>query len=424
MADVAENMNTLAKEVFGDKGVPDLVPNNCKLQKNVKFSDADALGLKFVQTVRLAYPQGFTYAKGDGTAGAFAYKDVVGGTQARAEVTGAQIHLRDQMSYEDAMKLTGSKRSFEKGSLYFFEGMQKAMRKRLEIDLWYGQQGIAVTSSSTNASATSTVITINSSYWASGIWSGQEGAALNFYTAVPALVSSGADSVFTVTAVNPITKKVTVSGTSTGISALDTAIAAGACTAWFNGSYGNQMTGLHGIIGNTGSLFGISAASFSLWGSTQFAPTTAGPLSYDKVKKAVARAVAKGLDDDLDLYVSPGAWEDMSNSLASLVRYSGKDKAKYEIGAEALEIFGQNGKITVIPSIHIWEGFSYGVCPDAVKRVGAADVTFSLPGFDKSALFLPITGYAGVEARALTHQAIFSDSPGKLFYVSNLVNGS
>lgn len=424
MADVAENMNTLAKEVFGDKGVPDLVPNNCKLQKNVKFSESEAMGLKFVQTVRLAYPQGFTYAKGDGTAGAFAYNNAIGGTQARAEITGAQIHLRDQMSYEDALKLTGSKRSFEKGSLFFFEGMQKAMRKRLEIGLWYGGQGIGVTSSSTNVSATSTRVTINSSYWASGIWSGQEGCQVQFYTAVPALVSSAADSIFTVSIVDPINKRVTFTGTATGITALDSAIGSGACTIWFNGAYGNEMTGLHGIIANTGTYANISAASYSLWGSTTFAPTTAGPLSYDKVKKAVARAVAKGLDEDLDLYLSPGAWEDMSNSLASLVRYSGKDKAKYEIGAESLEIFGQTGKITVIPSIHVWEGFAYGVCPDAVKRVGASDVTFSLPGFDKSALFLPITGYAGVEARALTHQSVFSDAPGKLFYISNLVNSA
>jgi len=424
MADVAENLNNLAKEVFGESGVPDLVPNNCKLQKLIKFKESEAMVLKFVQAVRLAYPQGFTYAKGDGTAGVFAYKDVVGGSQGRAEVNGAQIHLRDQMSYEDALKLTGSAKSFEKGSLYFFEGMQKAMRKRLEIALWYGQQGIAQTSSSTNASATSTVITLAAAYWASGIWSGQEGAALQFYTAVPALVSSGADSVFTVTAVDPILRKITVTGTATGITALDTAIAAGTCKAWFNGAFGNEMTGLHGIIANTGSLFGISAATYSLWGSTTFAPTTAGPLSYDKVKKAVARAVGKGLDEEIDLFISPGAWEDMSNSLASLVRYNGKDKARYEIGAEELSIYGQNGKIVVHPSIHVWEGFAYGVNKDSVKRIGASDVTFSLPGFDKSALFLPIPGYAGVEARALTHQAIFSDHPGKQFYVSNIVNSA
>lgn len=424
MADSAASLNTLAQEVFGTAGVPDLVPNACRIQNLVKFSEAEKMGLKFTQTVRLAYPQGFTYLKGDGTAGVTALKDVVGSVQARAEISGSQIILRDLMSYEDAMKLSTSKSAFKKGSLYFLEGMQKAFRKRLEMSLMTGSSGIARSSGSTNIDATSTTVTINASYWASGAFSGMEGAKIQFYKVSDnALISSSTDAIFSITSVDAINKKIVVTGTATGITALDSFNAA--CYIYFNGAYGNEMVGLHSLLNTTsGDVFGISATTYSLWRATQFAPTNAGPLSYDKVKKAVARAVGQGLDDDCTLIMSPGAWEDVSNNLAALVRYAGKDKAKYSIGAEALEIFGQNGKLTILPSIFCWEGFAYGLHTDSLKRVGASDVTFNVPGVANGEMFFNLPGYNAIESRAMCHQAIFTDQPGKHFAISNIVNGA
>lgn len=424
MADSAASLNTLAQEVFGSGGVPDLIPNNCVLQKRIKFSEAEKMGLKFTQTVRLSYPHGFTYLKGDGTAGVTALKDVVGSTQARAEITGSQIILRDLMSYEDAMKLSSGKAAFKKGSLYFLEGMQKSFRKRLEIALMTGSSGFSRSSGSTNASSTTTTVAINASYWASGMFAGMEGAKINFYkVSDDSLISSGADAIFTITTVNPVAKTILVTGTSGGISALDSHNAA--AYLYFDGSYGNEMVGLHGILNtSSGTRFNISASTYSLWRSTQFAPTNAGPLSYDKVKKLVARCVGQGLDDAATLILSPGAWEDMSNNLAALVRYSGKDKAKYEIGAEALEIWGQNGKLEIVPSTFCWEGFSYLVHEDSMKRVGATDITFQVPGVAQNEIFFNLPGYNAVESRGLTHQALFTDSPGKHGLVSNLVNGA
>lgn len=423
MADSAANLNVLAQEVFG-QGVPDLIPNGAKLQKLVPFSEAEKQGLKFAQTVRLSYPQGFTYLKGDGTAGVTALKDVVGSVQARAEVAGTQIILRDMMSYEDAMKLASSKAAFKKGSLYFLEGMQKAFRKRLEIDLMTGSSGFSRSSGSANIGATSTTVSINASYWATGMFAGMEGAQIQFYkVSDDSLISSGADAIFTITSVNPSAKTLVVTGTAGGISALDTHNAA--AYLYFNGSFGNQMNGLHKLLTTTsGTIHGISATTYSLWRSTQFAPTNAGPLSYDKVKKAVARAVGQGLDDEAVLILSPGAWEDMSNNLAALVRYSGKDKAKYEIGAEALEIYGQNGKLTIVPSIYCWEGFAYGIHVDSMKRIGASDVTFNIPGVANGEMFFNVPGYNAVESRAMSFQSLFTDSPGKHFAISNLVNGA
>lgn len=422
MSDVVENLNTLAKEVFGDAGVPDLIPNMTKLQQKIKFSKKDMLGLKFAQTVRLAYPTGFTHAKGDGTAGAFSFQDSIGGTQARAELTGSQILLRDQMAYEDAAKCTGSKESFKEGTKYFFEGLQSSLRKRLETQLFYGSSSLGVAASSANASATSTVVTFTAATWNPGTWAGNEGMQMNWYTSPTSgtIVSSGADAVFTLTSVDNVNRKITVGGTSTGIAALDTSIASLGRAVFYVGAYGNEMTGVHGIINNTGTLFNISATTYTLWLSTQYAPT-AGALTFSKVKKAVALAVGKGLDEDAELFVHPSTWDDLNSDIAALRRTDKTEVSKVDVGSEEIVYHSQNGKILITPSIYVKEGNSYGVVMNHWKRIGAADVTFNTPGFGGE-MFIHLQTKAGVESRAYTHQAIICMKPASQFGISGIVN--
>lgn len=426
MADAAENLNVLAKEVFGDAGVPDLIPNMTKIQQDIPFSKKEMLGLKFAQTVRLAYPAGFTHAKGDGTAGAFSFQDAVGGTQARAELTGSQILLRDQMSYEDAAKCSGGKESFKEGTKYFFEGLQSAMRKRVEIQLWYGAQGLGVAASSANVDSTHTAVTFTAASWNPGTWGGQEGTAVNWYTSATSgtIVSSGADAIFVVQKVDNVNRKVTFTGTTTGIAALDTSISSLGRVPFYVGAYGNEMTGIVGILNNTGSLFGINATTYQLWGATQYAPTS-GALTFAKVKKAVALAVGKGLDEDVKLYLNPSTWDDVNTDIAALRRTSKDEVSKVEIGSEEIVYHSQNGKIELVPSIYIKEGIAAGLCNPkrSWKRLGAADVTFNTPGFGGD-LFLQLPSAAGVESRVYTHQAAICMEPAKQFIISNIVNSA
>jgi hypothetical protein len=419
MADVVENLNTLAKEVFGDAGVPDLIPNMTKVQQKISFSKKEVMGLKFAQTVRLAYPTGFTHALGDGTAGAFSFQDAIGGTQARAELTGSQILLRDQMAYEDAAKCTGSTQAFKDGTKFFFEGLQSSMRKRLETQLLYGAQGLAITASSTNVDATHTAVTFTAASWNPGTWAGNEGMQVNFYNGAT-LVSSAADAIFAVQKVDNVNRKVTFTGTATGITALDSGIGSGARTAWYVNAKGNEMTGIHGIVNNTGSLFGIDASANTLWGSTQYAPTS-GALTFAKVKKAVALAVGKGLDEDCILLMNPSTWDDVNSDIAGLRMTDKSEVKKVEVGSEEIVYHSQNGKIELIPSIYVKEGFAYGLVPKFWKRIGAADVTFNTPGFGGE-MFIHLQTKAGVESRAYTHQAVICMAPAKQFLISSIVN--
>jgi hypothetical protein len=403
MADVVENLNNLHKEVYPD-GVPDLVPAVAKIQNTVKFDTAHATGSKYVQPVRLALPGGFTHEVGDGTAGAFSLNDSKAGTQGKAEVTGYQILLRDQMSYEDAGKAGKGKKSFADGTKFFYEGMQKSFRKRLETELLYGGVGIGKLSA---YSAGTPSITISLADWSYMIWAGLEGAEIDIMDGT----SSTVRGTVSIVSVNPDTRVVTISGTVTGAAAND--------IVYFKGGYGKEMAGIHKIMSNTGSLFNISASTYALWKANNLAVT--GALSFNAIKKAITKSVGKGLMEDVKLFVNPGGWDDVASDISALRSVEKSEVKKIDIGHEEIVYHSQNGKVEIISHPMVKEGFAYGLVAPNWKRIGAVDVMMGAPGFD-GAPFFHLSTKAGVEARMYTNQAIFSEMPGTSFYISGIVN--
>jgi hypothetical protein len=403
MADVVENLNVMHKEVYPN-GVPDLVPAIAKIQNDIKFDKTEMLGSQYVQPVRMALPGGFTHALGDGTAGAFALNDSKAGTQAKALVTGCQILLRDQMAYEDAAKATGGKKSFAEGTKFFYEGMQKSMRKRIESELLYGSVGIGILSAYTGGTPS---ITIKLSDWAPMLWTGCEGTEIDIMSGTSSTVRGTA----TIVSVDPETRIVTLSTTVTGAAAND--------VVYFKGGYGNEMAGIHKIMSNTTSLFNISAATYSAWKSSNLAVT--GAMSFNAVKKAITKAVGKGLMEDVKLYVNHGGWDDIASDISSLRTLDKSEVKKVDIGSEEIVYHSQNGKVEIISHPMVKEGFAYGLVSANWKRIGSADVVMGAPGFGGEPFF-HLQSKAGVEARSYTNQAIFSEMPATSFYISGIVN--
>lgn len=403
MADVVESLNSLHKEVYPN-GVPDLVPAIAKIQTDIKFDKTDMLGSQYVQPVRLALPGGFTHALGDGTAGAFTLNDSKAGTLGKAQVSGSQILLRDQLAYEDAAKAGGGKKSFAEGTKFFYEGMQKSMRKRIETLLLYGNVGIGKLSAYTSGDPS---ITIALSDWSHMLWAGLEGTEIDIMSGT----SSTVRGTVTIVSVDPDTRKVTLSGTVAGAAAND--------IVYFKGGYGNEMSGIHKIMTNSGSLFNINAATYNLWKPNNVAIT--GALSFNAIKKAISKAVGKGLMEDVKLYVNQGGWDDIASDIASLRTLDKSEVKKVEVGAEELVYHSQNGKVEIISHPMVKEGFCYGLVAQNWKRIGAVDVTMGAPGMGGDPFF-HLSGKAGVEARMYTNQAIFSEMPGTSFYISGIVN--
>lgn len=405
MADTVEDLNALAKEVFGEDGVKDLVPNQNKLQQKMKFSNKKAYGLKYVETIRLGYPSGFTHQKSDGTGGAFSLNDATSGTRKRIEVQGEQIVLKDQFSYEDGARIAdGGKQAFASFQNEIFEPMQRSHRKRLETQLFYGGSGLGKVQTYTSGDPS---IVITEATWAEGIWAGMEGASIRLYNGASAL-----GTVVTIAAIDLLTRKITLSGT--------VASAAAGNDLYWEGAYDEELSGLEKIMTNTGALFGVNATTYSLWKGTEMA--VGGAFSFSKLKNGITKAYNLGLDDKLCLFISPEAWDDLIEDIDSLRRTeNGSDIKKLDIGTEKLEYHSQNGTTEIIASNFVKKSLGFGLCMKDWKRIGAADLTFNTPGMQQEKLFHQLESKAGIEVRSYSNQAVFCRRPAASILFTGIV---
>lgn len=405
MADVAENLNSLHKTVYGD-GVPELVPDFAQLQKDFKFEKAKQIGDYFEQTVRLALPSGFTHETSDGNAGVYTLNDSIGGSQSRAKVYGYQTVLRDQLGYDDAAKaVSGGEKAYKAAMPFFFAGMQKAARKRLETQLLYGGVAIGEVNSYTGGDPS---VVIKTAEWAPGIWAGLKGAAIDVHEGSTSTVRASV----TIASVDIEARKLTLSGTVASCAQND--------KIYFKGAYGKEILGVHKILTNTGNLFNINAATYEMWKSNSLAIT--GALSFKAVKKAIAKAVGMGLMEDICLYVNPLGWDDLSEDLVNLRTIKKDEVRKVELGHEEIVYVSQNGKTIIKPHAMVKEGYAYGLCKPDWHRIGACDFQMGVPGVDKGNVFFHLQTKAGFEARGFMNQAIYSEAPANSFIISGIVN--
>ena len=403
------------KRIYADR-MEDLIPKHAKIFKSTKFRDNKKLGDTYEQPVILTNEHGVTYAAAG--SGAFALETPIAMSMKNARVPSSQVLLRSRIDYESASKASrGGDSSFRRATELVVENMTGSIGHRLESDALYGGTGIGNTSSSVNASATSTVVTISAASWAIGMWAGAENAKLNFMDGasyVGGATYDATDAVFTITSVDADNKAITVSGSATGIASLDADIASTGTNIaiyWY-GSYGNQMYGLDKIMTNTGTLFGISAATYGLWKSTQY--NISGAISLLKLAKSTVNAIGKGgLDEDVVCWVAPQPWAVLNAELGAVQRYDSSysaKKADWAFEKDAINIHTHSGKMHVMahPMVKGGEGFIYPT--KCLSRIGSSDVTFNNPGVGDR-FFRELSDNAGFELRCYSDQAIFIDRP-------------
>lgn len=414
-------LSGLFKESYSDS-VENLIPEAAKVIKMVPFVQRDKeTGNKYHQPVIVAQEQGVTYAAVD--SGAFALEDSVAMTMQDAQVQGSQMLLRSALSYDAAARASNSKKAFVKSTELLVENMMESITKRLEICLLHGQVGLGVKSASANINATSTRITISTATFAAGIWCGMENAKLNFYlVSNGALVSSGADSVFVIDSVDIDNKQLVVSGTATGITALD---AAADSDIYFKGSRSgastwNEMAGMRKIITNTGLLFNINATTYNLWKGNS--STVSGQLTMGKLLSAISKPVERGLNEKVVVLVNPKTWANLASDLAALRRFDGSySKSKQESGTESICYYGQNGEIEIVSHNIVKEGESFVFPPKRCKRIGAQEISFKTPGREDE-IFLHLPSNAGFEMRIYSDQSLFVETPARTLYISGFTN--
>ena len=407
----------ILKEIYAD-GIVNLLPESAVLTKLIPFNSAKKIGKTYNQPVRLTGEHGITFS----SSGVATLNTAVAQTIGNAAVPAFELFLRSQLSYDLVMQADSDRKSFENVADLLVTGMLEDATRYTEIELLYGGDGIGTTSSSANTNATTTVATFTTASWADGIWSGMEGQVIEFYDSTNTIVSSGANADFIVSAVNPDSRTVTFTGTAAGITALDTAIAAGACDAYFNGSNGNEMSGLKAILTNTGTLFGLSATTYSLWRGNTYSASSAA-LNFGKLNSAISRAVARGLNEAACLIVNPKTWHNLNSNEAALRMYdSSYKKTVAENGVEKLSYHGSNGVVEVYPHNICKEGDAFLFPKKKIQRIGSQDWAFMPADGDNERLLWNVPDVTAYELRVATGQSLFLETPARGVYVNEIVN--
>lgn len=422
------SLNTMFKYVQDKE--QSLLPENAVLLKLVpELTSNTEEGRKYLIPVQLTHENGITY--GDGTV--FALNSAASAVYSEISVDSYPMVLLTQISESVAGRMANSDKAFITESTLRAEVMYQSIARYYEISMLYGKStggiGTAVQTSST-ASGTTGTCYITPGTYAPGIWAGAVGANINFYDSGGALVSTGADSVFSVTAVTHSNTAPTFAllGTSTGITALSTAFGAGTCVIVFNGSggttavNGNDMLGLDAQIVGATTIFGINAATYPLWQGQTF-PCGSASLTMSKVLSGVGQSVAVGgLNSEAVLMVSAATYQNLNADQAALRQYDGSYSGKdAENGSEDITYRGPNGKITVTVNNITKQGEAHAIPKKYVKRVGVHDITFKRPGKDDE-FFQEIPGYAGYSLRVSGDFCVLLERPAQACKFTSIVN--
>lgn len=390
----ADNVLTnYLKEIAGD--VQNLVPDVAILQKMAKFNAAEKTGEYYVIPTQLAGEHGFSAGTGS-----FTLNAAIAHSSGQAQISGKSLLLRSLISYEDAARAASSDQAFARWNDGKVIPMLSSFRKRLEVNCMYGASGLGVVSAISGSGPW--VITLSAATFAPGIWVGAENASLDVFSAVTGGVQRNTGAL-TITAVDTDARQITVSGTQTGIAAND--------HLFFFGQRGNEMTGLDAQLTNTGTLFNISASTYSLWRPNTYA--VGGALSLGAILAGVSKCVNKGLDEAVSCLVSNAAFTSLANVEAGLRKYDAKyTSSEFVNGAEAIRFHSNNGVIEIVPHPMVKAGEAFIVPQKQLSRIGATDVTMKMPG-QGDELVLQSATTASYEMRAYTEQQLFLKTPGK-----------
>lgn len=317
--------------------------------------------------------------------------------------------LVSAISVGAASRSVSSKNAFEQATKRLVQNMLKSMQTRLEIQLMYGQSGIARVES-----VSGTTINICDAEWAAGIWSGSKNMQIEIRSQAGTL-----RGIATVQKPDLKAKAIEVDLVPAGVTGNTDPENSAADVIYFKSAYNKEFAGLHKMITNTGVIFNVDAAEHELYkGNIVDVGTNAHSgatfISFEKVEDSIAVAMEKGLtDEDVICLVNPKHWNKLMTDQAAKREYDSSYKSdKFENGSNKLVFHGQNGKIEIHASIYCKEGFAYVFPPKELERIGSTDITFEMPGMEGK-FFRLMDSANGYELRSYTDQALFSSALGQ-----------
>lgn len=415
------NLDGMFKEVYGD--LQDLTPTTDILASKIKFEEQNKEGDSFHFPVVLTHEGGATY---NGTSyDEFALNSAISHISKDATVQGTEYLLRSRVAYavlartEQAMagekSSAGRKRAFISGTKHMMKAMMARASADRELALLYGCGTASTPAASLGAiesqsgSGTTRALVLTDLTWSSAIWQARINSEFDAYSGS---TKQNSNAAIVLVSVDPSTRTLNVSGNATDLDA---------CTAGIlmlpRGSATKAAYGLDAIATNTGSLFGISASTYNLWKAGSYS-CGSGPLTFAKAIRGLERPASLGYTGNWMLLCNPSSFTDLNEDIAALVRY-GKAKGDFELGAESIKYASHAGTLEVLPYIYCKRGEAFAIKTDTMHRIGATDLTNQMPGVGQ--ILFNVDGYAAVEMRTYSLQAVICDTPAALVKYTAIV---
>lgn len=418
------NVLNLFKKVYGD--LQDLLPEDYQFQQAIPFAESQKVGEVYVEAICLTNETGWSLL--GSVAGNAELNPAIAGAVQQTSVSPYETVLASLVPWGViARSAGGGDKAFYAATKHIVRNNLRSHGKLLEILRIYGQsaaalgyvsyasatyRGVVFTTGTgtlngvafTNGiNVASKAILFAPGYFAAGIWVGTEGAIIQQIDASNNVVASGK-----LVSVEPLYGYITVDFTP---------VAASSTTSHricFEGqATSKDAPGIINILSATGTLFGISTSTYSLWKGNVYA-CGGLKLSLSIIQQAIAQAVGRGaLDGDIDLWVNPRSWATLLTDQAALRRYdAGYKSSEMENGAEALTYYSQSGMIRIKANRFIMEGMAIGLHLDDWSRSGSAEISFRVPGSSQDLIF-PLQNSTSWAFRSYSDQYVFCHAPAK-----------
>lgn len=422
----------LFKRVYGD--LHNLLPQDFPLAREIPFSEGRKVGDSFVEAFVLANETGWTLA-GTGQ-DAFDINPAIAGVVKQSSIIPSQVVLTSVIPFAFISRSAGGgEKAFYDGTKHVMQNHIRSHSRLLEAMRIHGQRdaklgyvsyapsgtvyrgatysgsgnvtvgGIAFTAGVNTASK---AILLAPGNFAAGLWVGLEGCVIQQLDSTNAVVASG--KLVSVDADNGIVFVDFVPVAASGLTSHKLA---------FEGMEANkEMVGVHKILENAGTLFGISAQQYALWKANKV-DLQKKRFSMKALQEGVAQAVNKGgLDKPLMVAVNPRTFSVLTQDEAALRKYDASYKSAAQNGFEVIEYYAANGLNKIVPHRMIMEGDVHGLEIGDWIRSGSAEISFKVPGLDKEVIF-PLENSAGWVVRSFSDQFIMCRAPARQILWTN-----
>jgi hypothetical protein len=414
------------KQTYGDFTNP--LPEENTIADHFGFLPQDQRpGQAFNVPIVVSLEHGIT---ADNTGTAFAFRSAIDSVMKNATLDGATLGLIGNIPYDVSFKGKNGAHNGSGGGAFrsAFELktslLMQSMEFYRELSLLYGAGGTTTIAADIGVVQATVVGTnlgtgggqtcpITLASWSPGIYNNMIGALVDVYQADGTTLRAADVSV---TAVNPdyaaaVSPSVQLfkSGSSAVVAATDRIVPGG----WISKS----CIGLEAILKNTGTMFGINAATYPLWKAVQF--SAGGAMSRQKIGAIAARLFPNGLDTGGKFFVSAPTFADLAQELDTNQRFISDEEAK-RTGTNNIQYKSPAGRIDVALHKYMKNGEAMFVPNGIGKRVGSTDITFRGEGQDW--FFLELPSNAGCQLRIMSNQAPFLRMPYRCAYVSGIVN--